>query len=172
MTTASSPLGSGLSCTFCTCLLPFPNPAGILPVMVPVTTLQSPLGLGTSPGTSTVLPDVVSGRIALAESIVRRISTARGSLPDTRIPTTVGNYGMDVLDSIGADMNASDAGRLAASIDAQNRQDERVIRSSTTATITGSTLTIVIVLTDGTGPFKLTIGINLLTGNLQLLGSA
>lgn len=162
----TSPLGYGLSCPFCSARLPFPGP-GILPTMVTVTAVQPTLGLCTAPGTSgPPLPSSVAGRQLLAEAIVRRISTARGTLPDTKAPTTTGNYGVDVGSEVDADMTASDAGRLAASIDAQCWQDERVFYSHTTATLAGSTLTVVVQLVDGAGPFKLTLAVNLVTGAL------
>lgn len=165
----TSPLGTGLSCTFCTAILPYPS-AGIFPTLVPITTIQPPLGLGTAPGTtSPPLPSSVSGRPLLAESIVRRLATARGTLPDTATPTTVGNYGLDLADSVDADMTQSDAGRLAASVDAQCRQDDRVFYSHTTAALTASTLNVVIQLVDGAGPFKLTLPISLVTN--QILGA-
>lgn len=166
----TSPLGYGLSCLLCTCLLPYPS-AALTPTMVAITTIQPPLGLGTAVGTTAPpLPDVVAGRQLLAEAIVRRLSTARGTLPDTAAPTTVGNYGIDIADNIDADMTASDCGRLAASIDAQCRQDERVFYSNTTATLANSILTIVVVLVDGAGPFKLTLAVSLVTS--QLLAAA
>ncbi len=164
---STSALGYGLSCTYCSAVLPYPGP-GLTPTMVTVTAIQPPLGLGTLNGK--VLPSTVAGRQLLAEAIVRRISTARGTLPDTKAPTTTGNYGIDVLDSVDADMTASDAGKLAAAIDAQIRQDERVFYSQTTATLTSDTLTITITLVDGAGPFKLTLPISLVTGTI--LGAA
>lgn len=166
---STSPLGYGLSATFCTALLPFPGP-GLTPTMVPITCIQPTLGLGKAPGVSDPsapsLPDVVAGRQLLAEAVVRRINTARGTLPDTKAPTTTGNYGIDIQDMVDADMTASDAGKLAASIDAQIRQDERVFYTHTTATLANSTLTIVTTLVDGSGPFKLTLQISLVTGAL------
>lgn len=159
---SNSPLGLGLSCTYCTAVLPYPGP-GLTPTMVTVTTIQPPLGLGTDPVTRRILPSTVAGRQLLAEAILRRVSTARGTLPDTAQPTTVGNYGIDILDNIDADMTPSDAGKLAAAIDAQCRQDERVFYSRTVATLAGSTLTIVITLVDGAGPFRFTLAINLVT---------
>ena len=164
----SSALGFGMSCTFCSAVLPIPSPS-LTPVYITVTAIQPPLGLGTNPTTRAPLPSTVAGRQLLSEAIERRIATARGTLPDTKAPTTTGNYGVDLLDEVDADMTQSDAGRLAASVDAQCRQDERVFYSHTTATIVGSTLPVVIQLVDGAGPFRLTKTIDLVTGTL--LGS-
>lgn len=162
----TSALGYGLSCGYCAATLPFPSPDSLLPVMLTVTALQPALGIGRDPKSGALLPSATSGRQLLAEAIARRLSTARGTLPDTKVLTTVGNYGLDLLDYADADMTTSDCGRLAASIDAQCRQDERVINSVTTAAVVDSTLIIITRLTDGAGPFRLTTTIDLLTGAL------
>lgn len=168
----NSPLGYGLSCTYCVVTLPIPQMAGP-PVFLPIAAVQPPLGVGLS-ARGVVLPDVVSGRPLLAEAIVRRLSTSRGTLPDTAIPTTVGNYGLDILDYVYADMTTEGAGMLAALIDAQISQEERVVSSSTTVVLVGaplSTLLISINLVDGAGPFKLTLSIDVLNADLTVLSS-
>jgi hypothetical protein len=163
-----SPLGTGLSCTFCTVTLPFPDGLGGV-VQRAVTTIQFPFGVGTAPGSSAPLPSVTSGRPLLSEAIVRRWSTARGSLPDVNIPTTLGNYGIDILDSANADMTIAEAGALSADLDAQAQQEQRLVTSNTTATVLNNLLVIAANLVDGTGPFRLTIAINVINQNLQLL---
>lgn len=162
---APNPLGFGLSCTYCTAVLPFPDGTTRA-----VTCIQPPLGLGTDPASGALLPSSISGRPLLREAVLRRLSTPRGTLPDTKIPTTVGQYGIDILDYVNADMTPADIGRLSASVDAQARADERCRSSSTSAVLVGdSTLVTTISLVDGTGPFKLTLAINALTQNLQVL---
>lgn len=167
----NSPLGFGLSCTFCVALLPFPQPNGGAPQLVPIAAVQPPLGLGTNPRTGVILPSTVSGRPLLAEAIIRRLSTSRGTLPDTKIPTTTGNYGIDLLDYVDADMTPADLGMFASAIDAQIAQEERVVSSSTVAALAGSTLLISINLVDGQGPFKLVLSIDALTKDLSVLSS-
>jgi hypothetical protein len=163
---ATSPLGFGLACTYCTVSLPFPDGTTRL-----VTLVQPSFGLGTDPVTGAAIPEMVSGRTLLAHALIRRISCARGALPDVVIPTTKGQYGVDVLDLVNADMLPEDLGQLAASIDGQFRQDERVVTSQTTATLAGDMLVISSLVQDATGPFRLTIAINTLTQNLTLLSS-
>lgn len=166
MTTQSpSPLGFGLSCTFCTVVLPFPDGTTRA-----VTCIQLPLGKGTDPRTNAVLPSSTSGRAKLREDVLRRVSTPRGTLPDTKIPTTTAQYGIDILDYVNADMTPADIGRLSAAVDAQVRADERCRSSSTAAALVGdSTLVVPISIVDGAGPFKLTLAIDTLTANLQVL---
>lgn len=165
-TNSADPLGFGLSCTFCTVVLPWPDGSRRA-----VTTIQFPFSTGTSPATGKLLPSVTSGRPLLAEAIIRRISTARGTLIDTKIPTTVGNYGIDIQDTVDADMTPEDIGQLSASIDAQIRQEERVIRSTTAAVLAGDVLLVPIQLVDGAGPFRLTLSVSTLNGNLQVLST-
>lgn len=162
----SSPIGYGLSCTFCSVALPIPGGGTRV-----YTCVQPPFGVGTSPTTGAVLPSTTAGRPLLAEAIIRRLSTVRGTLPDTKIPTVVGNYGIDIGDAVAADMTPDDVGQLSASIDAQIRQDERVGQSRTTATLVDEILVVPINVVDEGGPFKLTLGINALTGDLSVLSS-
>lgn len=165
-TDSNSALGLGLSCTYCAVALPMPDGS-----TQTVVAIQPSFGIGTNPVSGKPIPDVVSGRALLAEAIVRRISTERGTLPDSKTPTTVGNYGIDVLDSVDADMTAAEAGLLASSIDAQLRQEERITSSTTTATLAGDILVINIAANDGAGPFKLTLTIDALNRNLSVLSS-
>ena len=167
----SSPLGLGLACTFCNAVLPFPQPNGAPPIFKTISDVQPPLGLGTDPKTGAVLPSTVSGRVLLAQALVRRLSTSRGGLPDTKIPTTTGNYGLDLLDYVYADMTPEDVGMVAALVDAQCRQDERVISSNTTAALVGSLLVISINIVAGVGPFKLTLAIDVLVQDLSVLAT-
>jgi hypothetical protein len=168
---SASPLGFGLSCTYCTCVLPQVDPVTGVIYTAAVTTIQPPLGLGTNPTTGKVLPSVTSGRPLLSESLVRRYATPRGALPDVIVPTTLGAYGVDILDSVDADMTPTDAGMLASELDAQAQQDERVITTTTSATLVNDTLIIGQVITDGTGPFKQTLAIDTLANNLSVLSA-
>lgn len=170
MADVASPLGLGLSCTYCTAILPFTDAVGNI-VMRAVTTIQPPMGLGTDPRTGRPLPSVVSGRPLLAEAVLRRVTTKRATLPDTKVPTTTANYGTDLTEAANADMLPEDAGQLSASVDAQARLDERVVSSTTTAALVGDTLLVPIMLRDGAGPFKLTVAIDVLTANLSVLSS-
>mgnify|MGYP001309534206 CR=1 FL=1 len=167
----ASPLGFGLSCTFCTCVLPQVDPTTGVIFTAAVTVIQPPLGLGTNPTTGRVLPSVTSGRPLLSEALIRRYATPRGALPDVVVPTTLGAYGIDLLDSVDSDMTTTEAGMLASELDAQAQQDERVITTATSATLVNDTLIIGQAVTDGTGPFKLTLSVDVLAGNLSVLAA-
>jgi hypothetical protein len=166
----SSALGFGLSWTFCTCVLPFYDPVSGS-VMRAVTDIQPPLGIGTNPRTAALLPSTTAGRALLIEAIIRRISCTRGALPDVMIPTTLGNYGVDLQDSAYDDLTTVAAGELSARIDAQVQLDERVQSSVTSSALAGNILLVPISLVDGTGPFRLTLSIDTLTGDLSVLSS-
>jgi hypothetical protein len=60
---------------------------------------------------------------------------------------------------------------LSAKIDAQVRLDERVSFSFTQCTILGDILMVNISVKSSLGPFKLTLAINLLNGNLSVLSA-
>lgn len=167
-----SPLGYGLSCTYCTVVLPFPDGSGGT-VQRAVTTIQPPLGIGTNPKTGRVLPSCTSGRPLLAESLIRRLSCRRGGLVDTKVPTTTAQYGIQLLDYIAADMGTGEVGQLSAAIDAQmtSPAEDRVISSTTSGALIGSTLIESITITDGQGPFRLTIAIDLLVQDFSVLSS-
>jgi hypothetical protein len=163
---ATSPLGVGLACTYCSVTLPMPG--GTTQIF---TIVQPSFGMGTDPNTGYLIPETVSGRTLLIHALIRRISCKRGTLPDVVIPTNKGRYGVDVLDFANADMPDEDIGQMAAAIDDQFRQDERVVTSTTTATLSNNVLTITSLVQDATGPFRLTFAANLLTQNLTLLSS-
>lgn len=167
----TSPLGFGLLSTFCVTILPFPQPGALPPILRAVTTVQPTLGFATNPATGTVIPSTGSGRTLLIADVIRRISTARGSVPDVNIPTTTGRYGIELLDYINADMTTAEIGQFSATVDAQIRLDERIANSRTSAVLAGSVLVVTINLVDGVGPFKLILAISTLTQNLQVLSS-
>lgn len=169
-TNSTSPLGFGLSCTYCTMVLPEYDPV-LGRVERAVTTIQMPLGVGTNPRTGKVMPSCVGGRANLLEALVRRYATTRGALPDYAIPTTTGAYGIDILDMVYSDMSRADAAQLAARIDAQAQLDERVVTSVTKAALIDSTLVIADEITDSAGPFKLTMAIDTLAGDISILSA-
>jgi hypothetical protein len=93
----------------------------------------------------------VSGRDLLSEALVRRLVTARGTLlgdPD---------YGTDVRDWLNDDIDAASAARLGGVVVAELQKDERVISASCVATFANDVLTLAITVTDGAGPFPLTL---------------
>lgn len=169
MATNTSPLGFGMLATFCNVVLPFPQPGTAAPIMRTVTTVQPTFGFATVPSTGATIPSTGSGRTLLLADVIRRISTAKGSVPDFNIPTKLGRYGIELLDYVNADMTAAEIGQFCASLDAQIRQDQRIANSRTTAALAGNVLVATINLVDGAGPFSLILAISTLTKNLQVL---
>lgn len=72
---------------------------------------------------SDVTPDMreVSGRRALAEALVRRLQTPRGTLLDDQ------NYGFDLVGELGDDVTPAFVASLQSTIVAEVQKDERVI---------------------------------------------
>jgi hypothetical protein len=110
---------------------------------------------------------LVTGRAVLSQALARRVQTprfpAQGSLIDDK------NYGYWVAGELGDDLTPGDIAVIASNIDAEFRKDERVVDSSTTATVgldpvSGvQTLTTVSTITDGAGPFPLVLAISAVT---------
>ena len=109
----------------------------------------------------------VSGRSCLIEALVRRLVTYRGTLIDVVIPSTTADYGTTILDYVNDDSNKRELAMVGAGVDAELRKDERVIRSTTVATLAGDILMIAITITDGEGPFKLVFAVS--SAAVQLL---
>jgi hypothetical protein len=161
----SSPLGFGLLATLCTVQLPMPDGSTLSWYAV-----QPSFGIGVG-ANGKVVPSTGSGRALLIADLIRRLSTTRGTLPDPNIPTTLGNFGIALIDYVNADMSASDVGRLCAMVDAQAKQDERVVSSTTQGTLVpgSDVLMLTIALVDGRGPFRLVVSIDVVAGNVTLL---
>lgn len=100
---------------------------------------------------------MVQGFDLLAQALVRRLITPRGAL--LRHPT----YGAGILGMIDDVMDARGASRIAALIDAQFRQDQRVQRSTTQATYAGGKVTTTTIVTTAAGPFSLVLSISNVT---------
>lgn len=108
----------------------------------------------------------VSGLKMLGQALARRLITPRGTLCDDP------NYGYDVRGELNDDLAPADVGRIASSIDAELRKDERVADSATTATLTAAgVLTTVTVVTPSAGPsFRLVLGISTVTVSVLSVG--
>lgn len=109
----------------------------------------------------------VSGRACLAEALVRRLVTFRGTLIDVAIPSTTADYGTDLTQHVNDDMNARELAMVGAGVDAELRKDERVLRSSTAAALVGDILMVPINVVDAQGPFKLVFAVS--SAAIQLL---
>jgi len=102
--------------------------------------------------------NLVTGRAVLSQALARRLLTPRGRLIDDA------NYGYDVAGELGDDLGPNDVSVIAGNIDTEFRKDERVVDSSTVATLSVvgglQTLTTTSTITDGDGPFPLVLGIS------------
>jgi hypothetical protein len=143
--------GHDRSVTLRTVVLPFPDGTTRA-----VTAVQSSLDQSE-----------VSGRACLTEALVRRLVTYRGTLIDVLIPSTTADYGTTILDFVNDDMTPRDIAMAGASVDAELRKDERVIRSTTPASLAGEILMLPITVYDAAGPFKLVFAVS--QASVQLL---
>lgn len=124
----------------------------------------------TGPDFGTAIPCVqdidlsgrtVTGRTVLSEALARRLLTPRGKLIDDA------NYGYWVAGELGDDIGQNDIAKIAGNIDVEFRKDQRVIDSTTTATVGlvdgVQTLTTMSTVTSGAGPFSLVLSISQVT---------
>ena len=108
-------------------------------------------------------PDLrtTSGRTMLAQALVRRIITPRGTLIGDE------EYGTDITEMVNDDMSAGDIAALNSAVEAEWQKDERVLDASVTSVLSRQgILTIVGVITDQKGPFSLTLAVSQLTIDL------
>ena len=100
-----------------------------------------------------------SGLHMLAQALVRRLITQRGTLIDDQ------NYGFDVRQFLGADLSPADVAKIGSQCDTEMVKDERVYQSQTTVTMmAGGTLNISVIITPSIGPtFQLTALVSQIT---------
>lgn len=96
-----------------------------------------------------------SGERALADAIVRRLTTPRGGLPD--FP----QYGFDVTTLIGRSLPSNQIAQLVLE---QVRLEEEVLEASLDLVTSddGSTITMNLKIESGDGPFDLTVSVSAL----------
>ena len=98
---------------------------------------------------------VTSGRRLVAQNILRRFNTPRGSLPDDP------NFGTDMSLFVNDDLGPGDVGRIGSSMQAEALKDARVKSARTTVTLTGDgNFTAVLTLVDAAGSFQLVLGVS------------
>lgn len=123
-----------------------PNPYGI--------DLQS---LPNSQGVVDLDPGMIegSGRMLLAQSLVRRFTTPRGSVIDAP------NDCLDVRSFLSAGFTQAQINGLSGTLKAEAEKDERVVNADVQATYQPSTraLTITMAIQSGYGPFSLTLSL-------------
>lgn len=109
---------------------------------------------------------VVSGRTALAQALLRRWTTDRGQLIDDP------NYGDNLENYINDDMSIADIAKAQQAAVNEALKDERVVDCTSIASFDDSgVLTLEFTITDGDGPFSLTLAVTDVTVDLLTVGS-
>lgn len=119
-----------------------------------------------------VFPDLepsgaaIGGRRLLADHLMRRLTTPRGSIP--MLP----DYGIDVRDFLSAKMSPDELYSLRSMVENELKEDERISDASVLATFDRQTETITLECTveAGSGPFVFTTKINALNIDLLMEG--
>lgn len=109
---------------------------------------------------------LVSGRTALKQSILRRLTSDRGSL------TTISGdaqYGFNIRSLLNIDFSPAELQGWKSKIREQALADERVQNASVEITNIQTTIKISITLTDSSGPFKLVLSIDTLSADITVL---
>lgn len=100
---------------------------------------------------------VVSGRVAHAQAIARRLGTPRGAL--ARIGDDP-DYGYDVRAFVGDDVGPRVVAEVTAGVEREALQDERTADAKATVTVAGGALVISLRIVDGDGPFSLVLAVS------------
>ena len=145
MTTSPSAVNYGLdtSIAYRTVLLPFPDGTSRL------VTCEQP----------TIAMNTISGRRRLAEDLVRRLWTTRGTLISEKVPSDTSNYGTCILDYVNDDIDTRKLAIMSSNVDAEYRKDPRVVRSTTTSQFLSGVLILNSNIVDGAGPFPLVLSV-------------
>ena len=107
----------------------------------------------------------VDGITSLAQSLLRRLITPRGTLIDDQ------NYGFDLSGYLNDDLSASDLARVGSGVDAEMIKDERVLRSASTVTVLSQgVLSVATLVTPSLGPtFRLVLAVSQVTASVLLV---
>lgn len=106
----------------------------------------------------------VSGYVAFAQSIARRVTTPRGSLLDDA------NYGIDIRDYLNAEMSTGDLQKIEATCRGEIVKDERVADCTVSASFANKVLTLYITVTGTTLDVAFTLNVSDVT--IELLTEA
>jgi hypothetical protein len=97
----------------------------------------------------------VGGNIVLAQSCARRLITARGTLVDDA------NYGYDITQFLGDDLDPVQVGKIQANIAAELLKDERVQSVRSVAILSlGGVLTVTAIIEGASGPFAFVLSVS------------
>lgn len=100
---------------------------------------------------------LVSGRLAHAQAIARRLGTPRGDLE--RIGDDP-DYGTDLRAYVGSDVGPRVVFEVQAAVEREALKDERTLSASAVATFAGDALTVAVRLADDAGPFSLVLAVS------------
>ncbi|MBN8609644.1 MAG: hypothetical protein J0L92_03620 [Deltaproteobacteria bacterium] len=109
--------------------------------------------------------DEVTGQRLLAEAVIRRLTTPRGSLPDVRsLDLRDRNYGLDLASYLNRGVTALEVRALATNVRSEVSKDDRLANVSVTVTPspTGSSLAVELRITprdSRLGPFSLVLAV-------------
>jgi hypothetical protein len=93
----------------------------------------------------------VSGRVALAQRLCRRLTTRRGQIPWWP------EFGYDIRNAL---LSKQDPQRIAAEVEAECEKDEQVLDVRAKVTIEGTSATLLLFVADADGPFEFTLTIS------------
>ncbi len=106
---------------------------------------------------------LVSGRLAHAQGIARRLLTARGDF--ARIGDD-GTYGADLRRFVGDDVSPRVAFEVAATVEREALKDERTLSAVATVSVAGDSLLVSLRISDAAGPFSLVLAVTNVTVDL------
>jgi len=99
----------------------------------------------------------VSGRLAHAQAIARRLGTPRGDL--ARIGDDP-DYGEDLRRFVGDDVGPRVVFEVQSAVEREALKDERTESCTAVATFAGGALTVAVRLADAEGPFSLVLAVS------------
>lgn len=100
---------------------------------------------------------LVSGRLAHAQAIARRLATPRGDLE--RIGDDP-DYGSDLRQFVGDDVGPRVVFEVASLVEREALKDERTLSATATVTFAGGALMVALRITDAAGPFSLVLAVS------------
>ncbi len=123
----------------------------------------------TDLGTDIATPDAldldpmfrtVSGARGLAEALLRRLTTPRGTLLDDA------SYGYDLRSRLNDSLTPYELVQIGVAARAEIERDERVESATATATLTGGRLRVVAQVLTAAGPFRLVLAVGSVTSEV------
>lgn len=105
----------------------------------------------------------VGGNVVLAQSCARRLITARGTLVDDA------NYGYDLTQFLGDDLDPVQVGRIQSNVAAELLKDDRVQSVRAVAALSlGGILSVTAIIEGASGPFTFVLSISDQAATIQV----